>query len=80
MAEIDNISPEQLAETKIHEMRKATVALVENTARKKGLKEGQKKERDKGIERALNQDKLSKLDIAELFDATFEYVELIENN
>ncbi len=35
LAEINNLSPEQLADAKEMEMRKATIALIEDTARKK---------------------------------------------
>lgn len=70
LAELNNITPEQLAEAKIQEMRKATVALVEDTARK----EGQIKERNKGIQKALKRGKLTHEEIAEDFEVSLDYV------
>jgi hypothetical protein len=43
LAEINNISPEQLAEAKIQEMRKATIALVEDMAKAEAKAEAEKK-------------------------------------
>ncbi len=48
LAEVNRLSPEQLAEAKEMEMRKATIALVEDTSRKA--------ERDKGILKALKRE------------------------
>jgi len=74
LAEIDNLSPEQLAEAKEEEMRKATVALIEDTTRK----EVEESMIIKGIKKALTQKKLSTEDIADLFDVSITYVEKIE--
>ncbi|MEM6964796.1 MAG: hypothetical protein AAF573_08535 [Bacteroidota bacterium] len=52
-------------------MRKATVALVEDTTRKE--------EKYKRIIKALNQGKLSVNEIAELFEVSVEYIEKIRN-
>lgn len=71
LAEIDLLTPEQLAEAKEMEMRKATVALVEDTTRKE--------EKDKSIKRAIDQGKLSEKDIAALFEVTIDYTYYIEN-
>jgi len=73
LAEIDDLSPEQLAESKIMEMRKATIALVEDTARREV--------EEKHILKALKRGKLTLEEIAEDFDVSIEYVtRLSENN
>lgn len=69
LAEIDRLTPEQLADAKEMEMRKATIALVENISRKE--------EKNRAILKALQQGKLSKEDIAELFEVTLDYIESI---
>jgi predicted transposase/invertase (TIGR01784 family) len=45
LAEIDNVSPEELADAKIQEMRKVTVALAEDVAREEGIEAGELKEK-----------------------------------
>ena len=70
LAEIDRLTPEQLAEAKEMEMRKATIALVEDISRNE--------ERDKRIRKALERAKLTKEEIAEDFEVTIEYIEKIE--
>ena len=80
LAEVNDLSPEQLAESKEMEMRKATVALVEDTARKKGEKVGEKRAKDSGIKRALKEKKLTKEDISKIFDVSIEYISEIEKD
>ena len=43
LANIDNLSPQQLADAKIHEMRKATLAIVEDEGIEKGKAEAEAK-------------------------------------
>jgi hypothetical protein len=69
LANVNNLSPQQLADAKIHEMRKATIAMVEN--------ESKWAERNNGIRKALQQGKLQIADIAELFEVTEAYVNQI---
>jgi predicted transposase/invertase (TIGR01784 family) len=57
LAEIDNVSPEELADAKIQEMRKVTVALAEDVAREEGREEG----REQGV---LNEKKATALNMA----------------
>ena len=47
LANIDKLSPQQLADAKIHEMRKATLAIVENEGMEKGIEKGMEIERAK---------------------------------
>lgn len=83
LAEIDNVSPEELADAKIQEMRKETVAFVEDTARTEGIAEGEakgraegeKKAQDAGILNALESGFLDKEKVAQIFKVTVEYVE-----
>ena len=70
LAELNKLSPEQLADAKEMEMRKATIALVEDASRIQ--------ERDKGIIKALGRGKLTKYEIAEDFEVSIEFVEKIE--
>jgi hypothetical protein len=70
LAEINNLSPEQLGDAKIQEMRKATVALVEDNAIKGTIK--------KTIIKALKRGKLTHQEIAEDFEVSLEYIKLIE--
>lgn len=70
LAEINRLTPEQMAEAKEMEMRKATIALVEDTSRVQ--------ERDKGILKALKRGKLTKQEIVEDFEVSIEYIEKIE--
>lgn len=81
LAEFDDITPEQLAEAKEQEMRKEAMAYYENENRKlvveaeKKIVEAEKKLKDDSIKKALQQGKLSKVEIAELFEVTVAYVE-----
>lgn len=71
LAAIDQLSPEQLAEAKEMEMRKATIALVVDTTRAE--------ERNKGILKALNRGKLTLEEIAEDFEVSVEYVNILRS-
>lgn len=66
LANLDDLSPEQLADAKIHEMRKATLALMQS--------EGKREERDNGIRKALKRGKLTHAEIAEDFEVSLEVV------
>lgn len=84
LAEVNRLTPEQLAEAKELEMRKATIALIEDITRKETTaiiaKETEKATKDKGIKRALASGKLSKSDIADLFEVDLDYIkQLLEN-
>ncbi len=70
LAELNNLTPEQLADAKEMEMRKATIALVEDTSRKE--------ESDKRIKKALKRGKLTLAEIAEDFEVDIEYVKKIQ--
>jgi len=72
LAEIDRLSPEQLADAKEMEMRKATIALVEDTARKEV-----EAKITNSILTALKQG-LDKKQICEIFGVTIEDLEKIE--
>lgn len=67
LAELNNISPEQLAEGKIQEMKKIKIALVLDEAD------------EKRIIKALQRGKLTIEEIAEDFEKSVEYVQLIQN-
>ena len=71
LANIDELTPEQLAEAKIQEMKKETLAMVEEQSAKETDR--------KRIIQALNKGKMSKSDIAELFEVSIEYVQHIAN-
>ncbi|MGL4363617.1 MAG: hypothetical protein ACRCSB_00240 [Bacteroidales bacterium] len=71
LAEKDDLTPEQLAEAKIHEMKKQAVAAIEDNTRKD--------EQEERIRKALRQGKLSIDDIAELFEVSVEYVQHLQN-
>jgi predicted transposase/invertase (TIGR01784 family) len=51
LAEIDNVSPEELADAKIQELRKETAAFIEGTAREEGEATGRAEGMKKGIEK-----------------------------
>lgn len=72
LAEVNRLSPEQLAEAKEMEMRKATIALVEDTSRKA--------ERDKGILKALKRGKLTITEIAEDFEVSEAYIKQLNED
>ncbi len=70
LGQTDNIDPEEVAEAKIEEMRKEAVARIETDTRK---------ETDKlRISQALKQGRLSKNEIAELFETSLDEIEKIE--
>jgi hypothetical protein len=79
LAEIDNLDPEELAEAKIQEMRKTTLAIVEGEAEQKGMEKGMEKGiskvTDEGIINLLKMNKLSFAEIASVFNVPVEYVE-----
>ncbi len=72
LAELDNIDPEQMAEAKIQEMRKATVAVIEESAGRRV--------KDEAIKKGLIRGKLSIDEIAEDNDVSVEYVAHIEKD
>ena len=78
LANIDDLTPEQLAAAKIHEQRKETVAFIENTTRLEVEAEMKEKLKEK-IAKLIKRGKLSISEIAEDFDVTIEYVRQIEN-
>lgn len=71
LANKDFLSPEQLADAKVEEMRKITTALIEDESRKD--------ENNKRILQALKQGKLSKTEISELFEVTIGYIEKLQS-
>jgi hypothetical protein len=75
LAELDNLTSEQIADAKEQEMRKATVALIEDTAKI----ETEKKVKEDGIINALQLNILDKSQIATIFNVSIEYVERIEH-
>jgi hypothetical protein len=74
LAEINNLSPEQLGDAKIQEMRKATIAIVEDNTRKETSEQTTKK----NIIKALQRGKLTLDEIAEDFEVSLEYIKSIE--
>ncbi len=72
LANLDDLSPEQIAEAKIQEMRKEAVAVIEQQSSIETDK--------KRIIQALQKGKMSKNDIADLFEVSVEYIELIEES
>ncbi|MEM1215721.1 MAG: hypothetical protein AAGJ82_08565 [Bacteroidota bacterium] len=74
LAAIDRLTPEQLAEAKEMEMRKATIALVEDAARKE-----MKDKLDQAIKRALLRGQLTPEEIAEDFAVSVAYVAAIRD-
>lgn len=67
LAEKDKLTPEQLADAKIQEMKKKTVAVIEEQSAKDADR--------KRIMQALQKGKMSNEDIAELFEVSMEYVQ-----
>ena len=74
LAELDNLTSEQIADAKEQEMRKATVAMIEDTAKV----ETEKKVKEDGIINALKLNILDKSQIATIFNVNIEYIEQIE--
>ncbi len=82
LAELDNISPEELYEAKIQEMRKIKTALDIDFGRKEGEANTQKaimELKKENIAKILKRGKLSHKEIAEDFNVTLTYVQGIEN-
>lgn len=70
LATTNLLTPEQLAEAKEQEMRKAAVVFIQDRSRQEGIQE----EKDKGIQKALKRGKLTLTEIAEDFEVSLEYV------
>jgi DNA-binding transcriptional regulator YiaG len=83
LAEKEKLTPEQVAEAKIQNMRKKAIAVGEKQAAEEAAEEARKETKkqitDKGIKKALKRGKLSIQEIAEDFEVTEEYVRQIEN-
>lgn len=82
LANIDDLTPEQLAAAKIHEQRKEAVAFIENTTRlevEAEMKEKAETNLKEKIAKLIRRGKLSIAEIAEDFEVTIEYVRQIEN-
>lgn len=83
-AGLDDLTPEQRAEAKELEMQKIARELLEdnswNKGHSKGLQEGEQKERDKGIKKALKRGRLTVEEIAEDFEVSVNYVKQIAEN
>ncbi|MDX2250138.1 MAG: hypothetical protein SF052_25370 [Bacteroidia bacterium] len=77
LAEVDNLSPEQLAEAKEQEQRKEAVAVIEDITRKQTAIETEKKVKDEGIKKSLNLGILTHEQIAATFDVNLEHVRAI---
>jgi len=73
LAEIDDLTPEQLADAKETEMRKITIALVEDTTRKEVEEKAEEKMKNV-IKKALKRGKLTIAEIAEDFEVDIDYV------
>jgi hypothetical protein len=71
LAEKEKLTPEQVAEAKIQNMRKKAIAIGEKQAADEVI--------NKGIQRALKRGKLTIQEIAEDFEVTEDYVRQIEN-
>jgi hypothetical protein len=90
LAEFNTITPEQLADAKIEEMRKINIALLNNdkdVAVKQAQEEGEvkakaeaEKVKKEQIKKALQRGRLSLEEIAEDFDVSIEYVQQIDSN
>jgi predicted transposase/invertase (TIGR01784 family) len=82
LANKDRLTPEQLADGKVEEMKKKMTAIIEHEGREKGREEGReegrKDENKKRILQILKQGKLSKEDIAEAYEVSIEYINAIE--
>ena len=77
LADINNLSPQQLADAKIVEMRKVAMVMMEEQGMEKGMEKGIEKTKREGITKALQRGKLTKEEIAEDFEVTLEYVQQI---
>ena len=76
LAELNNLSPEELADAKIQEMRKVTTALIADTARAEGVEQTT----IKGIKKAIQRGKLTLEEIAEDFEVSLEFVQKITDS
>ncbi|MEY4902214.1 MAG: hypothetical protein RLZZ292_29 [Bacteroidota bacterium] len=74
LAEKEKLNPEEIADAKIHEMRKKAVAVIEQQS----ATETAKKLIDEGLQKALKRGKLTIQEIAEDFEVTEEYIRHIE--
>ncbi|NJN78591.1 MAG: hypothetical protein HC803_09935 [Saprospiraceae bacterium] len=86
LAELNDLTPEQLAEAKEQEMRKAARAIREQNSKAEGraegkvegkaegLEEGKQKEKDKRIIKDLKRGKLTIEEIAEDSEVSVDYV------
>ncbi len=77
LAEKNLLTPEQMADAKIEEMWKKTIAIVADTTREETEKKTKKDTIDASIKSALQQGILSPANIAELFKVSVDYVEKI---
>ncbi len=78
LAEKEKLTPEQVAEAKIQNMRKKAIAIGEKQAADEAAEEATAKTTDKGILKALKRGKLTIQEIAEDFEVTDDYVRQIE--
>lgn len=75
LAEKEKLTPEQVAEAKIQEMRKKTTAIIEDAAKK----EAKKEVIEEKIRKVLKRGKLTFEEIAEDFEVSIEYVMALAN-
>jgi hypothetical protein len=81
LAELNNMSPEQIADAKIQEMKKINIALLLDDERKQGdikTQEAVKNAQREAIQKALKRGRLSHQEIAEDFEVTVDYVQRVE--
>ena len=69
LADVSEVSPEELAEAKIQEQRKLTIVKIQEDSRQD--------EKEKGIRKALKRGKLTLLEIAEDFEVDLAFVKKI---
>ncbi len=79
LAEKEKLTPEQLAEAKIHEMRKKARAVGEKQAADAAAEEAKKEITNEGIKKLLEMAILTHEQIAQTFKVSVEYVHQIEN-
>ncbi len=83
LAQKEKLTPEQVAEAKIQNMRKKAIALGEKQAADEAAEEARRETKrqviDEGIEKALKRGKLTIQEIAEDFTVTEEYIRQIKN-
>jgi PD-(D/E)XK nuclease family transposase len=78
LAERDKLTPEQLAESKIQEMKKKAKAVGEQQAATEAAEIARKQLTNENIKKALQQGRFSKQDIVDFLGVTMEYIEAIE--